>query len=227
MALRNPSLFPAFLARPQAGALVPPTVELGAAVRVRISPAPWLLLPLVGGGQRTLCYGRGVEGPPGCLMLRAWRSRPVSPLPPVPTLRTGKVELGCGELLGSSTLSLLPPVFLPFSPSSPFPSPSRCSVAHPKPPTTFLPPLRCSSLSVTRGDIVPAGPLAAPSGKPNAWACPGPPHCPPRARQTAVPAPGWTLTGVPSRQGSGWGCPWHGDGSGSAGEPLGVLFPGC
>lgn len=119
---------------------------------------------------------------------------------------------------GHPPLALLPPTFLPFSPSSPSPSPSGYSIVCPGPPTTFL------LLSVTDGDVSPAGALAAPAGKPNAWACPGWLCCLLGARQATACALGRTLARVPSRQGPSRGCPWHGDGSGSA--RAGCVFSG-
>lgn len=140
------------------------------------------------------CFGAGAcswgQGPPssvaspadgctacamGCGHRGVLAASGVEKLPCEP--QTGKVELGCGELPGLFTLSLLPPTFLPFSPSSPSPSLSHCSVSHPGSPTTFLPPRLCSSLSmtvtrvtVTHGDVSPADALAAPTEKPSALA---------------------------------------------------------
>lgn len=95
-------------------------------------------------------------------------------------------------------------------PSSPSPSPSCRSIACPGPRTTFLPPLLCSSLSMTDGDVAPAGALAAPIRKPNAQAFPGPRHCPLQARTTTAHAPGQTLAGVSSMWGPVSGCPGAG-----------------
>lgn len=148
-----------FGAQPRASAL-----ELGPAAGVRVCPALWLLLLMV--AQLVLwAVGTG-----GVLAASGVEKLPCEP-------QTGKVELGCGELPGLFTLSLLPPTFLPFSPSSPSPSLSHCSVSHPGSPTTFLPPRLCSSLSmtvtrvtVTHGDVSPADALAAPTEKPSALA---------------------------------------------------------
>ena len=104
--------------------------------RSMASPADgrqWAAHPVMGRGSRAHLGT-------GCCS-RHGKAALCPPLPPVPALQTGKVESGCGELPGLSTLSLLPPTFPPFSPSSPSPSPSRCSITHPGPPATFLPPL--------------------------------------------------------------------------------------
>lgn len=139
-----------FGAQPRAGAL-----ELEAAARVRVSPALWLLLLMF---AQLVLWAVGTR----VLTAPAMEKLPCDP-------QTGKVESGRGELPGLFTVFLFPPTFLPFSPSSPSPSLSHCSISHHGPPATFLPPHFCSSLSVTvtrvtvtetDGDVSPADALA-------------------------------------------------------------------